>query len=248
MKSLEIKKLNVKTENKEIIKNLNLSLDKGEISVIMGPNGSGKSTLANALMGHPSYSVKGSAKLNGVELLDLNPNERSKEGLFLSFQYPVSIPGVTVSSFLRQAVNSRLPKDKPIKIPNFVKMLNEKMNLLKIDKSFAGRYLNEGFSGGEKKKMEILQMAVLNPKVAILDETDSGLDIDSLKKVCEAINTLKKAEKDMTILVITHYQRMLNHIKPDKIHIMLDGKLVKEGGAELALTLEKEGYETFKKS
>lgn len=246
MNALEIKKLNVKIEDKEIIKGIDLTLKKGEVAVIMGPNGSGKSSLANSLMGHPTYSAKGTAKLYGTELLDLEADERSKEGLFLSFQYPVAIPGVTVSNFLRQSINARLPKDKPMKITKYVKILNEKMKMLRIPKEFSSRYLNEGFSGGEKKKMEILQLAMLNPKVAILDETDSGLDIDALKKVCEAINTIKEADKDMTILVITHYQRMLNYLKPDTIYVMLDGKIVKEGGPELAEQLEKEGYDKFR--
>ena len=245
-KAVTIKKLNVSVEEQDIIKDLDLNLKKGEIAVIMGPNGSGKSSLSNAIMGNPKYEADGSIKLYDKEVLEMDPSERSKEGIFMSFQYPVAIPGVTVSNFLRQAVNSRRPKDNPIKITEYVKKLNEKIKLLHIRKDLASRYLNDGFSGGEKKKIEILQLAMLEPKLAILDETDSGLDIDSLREVCEAINTIKKADKDITILVITHYQRMLNYLKPDTIHIMLDGKIVKSGGAELAMKLENEGYEGFR--
>lgn len=244
--TLKLKDINVKIEDKEIIKNLNLELKQGEIAVIMGPNGSGKSSLANAIMGHPSYELEGSVKLGSEDITKLEPDERSKAGIFLSFQYPVAVPGVTVSQFLRQAINSRRDKEDPIKLPEYVKLLNKEMKNLHIDKAFAGRYLNEGFSGGEKKKMEILQMAMLKPKVAILDETDSGLDIDALKKVCEAINIAKKENPDMTILVITHYQRMLNYLKPDTVHIMLNGEIVKTGGPSLAELLEKEGYEAFR--
>ncbi|MCF7866851.1 Fe-S cluster assembly ATPase SufC [Candidatus Woesearchaeota archaeon] len=245
-KILTIKNLNAKVENKEILKNFNLELEKGNIHVIMGPNGSGKSTLANAIMGHPNYSAKGSVKLNTEELLSLDPDERSKKGIFLSFQYPVAIPGVTVSNFLRQAINARREKNDEIKIPEFVKKLNKQLEILHIPKEFSRRYLNEGFSGGEKKKMEILQLAMLEPKVAILDETDSGLDIDALKKVCEAINIVKKEFPDMTLLIITHYQRMLNYLNPDTIHVMLNGNIVKTGGPELAQELEKKGYSIIK--
>lgn len=246
MKTLEIKNFEVSIEGKKIVKGINLELNKGEVTVIMGPNGSGKSTLASALMGHPKMQAEGTAKLEGKNILELSPEERSKAGLFLSFQYPAEIPGVTVSNFLRTAINARRPKENPIKIPEYIKMLNEKMKLLKVPKEFASRYLNTGFSGGEKKKMEILQLAVLNPKFAILDETDSGLDIDSLKKVCEGINAVKKENKDMAILVITHYQRMLNYLKPDTVMIMLDGKIVKKGKAMLANELEEKGYDAFR--
>lgn len=246
-KILELKDFNVKVEDNDIVRNANFNLKKGEVAVIMGPNGSGKSTLAYALMGHPKYEAEGTALYESEDLLEMEPDERSKKGIFLSFQYPSEIPGVTVSSFLRTAINARRPKEDPVKVQEFIKILNEKMKLLHIRKDFAGRYLNEGFSGGEKKKMEILQLAVLNPKLAILDETDSGLDIDSLKRVCESINKLKQENPDMTVLVITHYQRMLNHLKPDKVMIMLEGKLVKEGGAELAEDLEKNGYEAYRK-
>ncbi len=245
-KILELKDLNISVAGKHVIKGIDLELHKGEIVVIMGPNGSGKSTLANGLMGHPSYEIGGQVSLEGQDISGLKADERSKNGLFLSFQYPVEIPGVTVSNFLRTALNSRRDKDKQIKMIEFMKLLNEKMDMLHIPKEFASRYVNEGFSGGEKKKMEILQLAMLSPKVAVLDETDSGLDIDALKKVCESINLLKKTNPELTLLIITHYQRMLNYIKPDKVCIMVDGKITKCGGAELALELEKEGYEGHK--
>ena len=245
MSVLEIKDLKASIEDKEILKGINLTLEKGEVTVVMGPNGSGKSTLANSLMGHPDFEVEGEAILDGENIIEMEADERSKNGVFLSFQYPVTIPGLTVSSFLRTAINARRPKEDPIKIPEFVKLLNEKMALLNIPKSFAGRHLNEGFSGGEKKKMEILQLAMLNPKVAILDETDSGLDIDSLKGVCESINLLREKNPEMAVLIITHYQRMLNYITPDKVCIMLKGNIIKQGGAELAHELEKEGYKNY---
>ena len=246
MNVLELKDYIVEIEDKKILDNVQLELKEGEISVIMGPNGSGKSTLANSLMGHPSYEASGVAKYLGDDLLEMEADERSKNGVFLSFQYPVAVPGLTVSSFLRTAINARRDKEDPIKVGEYVKLLNEKMKLLNIPKAFASRYLNEGFSGGEKKKMEILQLAMLEPKLAILDETDSGLDIDSLREVCENINLLKKQNPKLTVLVITHYQRMLNYLKPDHVFIMLNGKLVEKGGPELAYKLEKEGYESFK--
>lgn len=245
-KILELKDITVSVEGKQIVNGINISILKGEIAVIMGPNGSGKSTLANSLMGHPKYETKGKAFIEGKDLLNMKPDQRSKVGLFMSFQYPQEIPGVTISNFLRTAINARRKKGDELRISNYIKILNENMDLLHIDRKFASRYVNEGFSGGEKKKMEILQLAMLNPKVAILDETDSGLDIDALKKVCESINTLKKKDKDLTIIIITHYQRMLNYIKPDRIMIMLDGRIVKEGTAKLAEELEKKGYEAYK--
>ncbi len=243
---LTIKNLKVNAEDTEIIKGLSLALNEGEVNVIMGPNGSGKSTLANALMGHPQYEAEGTVELEGEDILDMDPDERNHKGLFLSFQYPVSVPGVTVSNFLRTAVNARRDKKDPVKISDHIKKLNEKMKLLDIPKEFASRYVNEGFSGGEKKKMEILQLAMLEPKVAILDETDSGLDIDSLRNVCEGINKLKEQDPNLTILVITHYQRMLNYLKPDHVSIMLDGRIAEKGGPEMAEKLEREGYEAFK--
>lgn len=245
-KILELKNFSVSISGKEIVKQLNIVLYKGEITVIMGPNGSGKSTLANALMGNPQYEVSGKFYFDGEDITDLKPDEKSRKGLFLSFQYPVEIPGVTVSNFLKTAINAHREKNNQIKMLDFMKLLNEKMEMLNIPKEFASRYLNEGFSGGEKKKMEILQLAMLNPKVAILDETDSGLDIDALKKVCESIMVLKNKNPDLTLLIITHYQRMLTYIKPDKVCIMVDGRLVKCGGPELAEHLEKEGYDKHK--
>ena len=241
---LEVKDLHVKIEDKEILKGVSLTVDKGEVVAIMGPNGSGKSTLAYALMGHPRYEItKGRIFLNGEDVTEMEADERAKKGLFLSFQYPQEIAGVSVSNFLRTALNSKRGGNK-ISVPDFHRLLQEKMRLLKFDKSFALRYLNEGFSGGEKKKAEILQMAVLQPTIGILDETDSGLDVDSLKIVANGVNKLKGP--DMGILLITHYQRILNYIIPDKVHIVVDGKIVKSGGKELALEVEEKGYEEHK--
>lgn len=251
MASLIIKDLSVSAESQEILKGLNLEVPQGEVHAIMGPNGTGKSTLAYAIMGHPRYVIDGgSIALNGTELLDLSPEERSLEGVFLAFQYPVAIPGVTVANFLRTALNahrkSKDPTYKGIQILEFRKLLTEKMELLEMNVSIAGRYLNDGFSGGEKKRLEILQMAMLEPRIAILDETDSGLDIDALRIVSHGINTLKN--KDLGILVITHYQRILNYLTPDVVHIMVDGRVIKTGGPELASRLEKEGYEWVKQA
>ena len=246
MSQLEIKNLHVNIEGKEILKGLDLTIEQGKIHAIMGPNGTGKSTLAYTLMGHPSYEVTdGEVMFKGQNILELEPDERSRLGVFLAFQYPVAIPGVTVANFLRTALNSRRravnPDDKGIPIPEFRKLLKEKMAMLKMDQAFAGRYLNDGFSGGEKKRAEILQMATLQPEIAILDETDSGLDIDALRIVSEGVNALMS--KDMGVLVITHYQRLLNYIKPDYVHVMLDGRIVESGDADLALHLEEKGYE-----
>ncbi|MEN6481293.1 MAG: Fe-S cluster assembly ATPase SufC [Anaerolineaceae bacterium] len=246
MSELIIRDLHVSIEGKEIIKGLNLTLPKGEVHAIMGPNGTGKSTLAYTLMGHPSYEVtSGEVIFKGKNILELKPDVRSRMGIFLAFQYPVSIPGVTVANFLRSALNARRraenPEDKGVPIPEFRKIIKEKMELLKMDPSFAGRYLNEGFSGGEKKRAEILQMAVLKPEIAVLDETDSGLDIDALKVVSEGVNALRGSE--IGVLVITHYQRILNYIQPDVVHVMMDGRIVESGGRELALHLEEHGYE-----
>ena len=240
---LEIKNLHVKIDDNEILKGVNLSLAENKVHVLMGPNGSGKSTLAQSLMGHPGYEVtKGSVKLNGKDLLKLEPDERSLAGLFLSFQYPSEVPGVTISNFLRMVYNKR--KNESLSPVKFRKLLAEKMKVLNMDESFMTRYLNEGFSGGEKKRMEILQMLVLAPKFAILDETDSGLDIDALKGVSYGVNVLKE-ETGMGVLVITHYTRVLNYIKPDFVHVMKDGMIVKSGGKELADELESQGYEPF---
>ena len=246
MSVLEIKDLRVSIDDKEILKGVSLAIKQGEVHAIMGPNGTGKSTLAYTLMGHPSYKVtSGEVRFKGQSLLDLEPDERSRLGLFLAFQYPVSIPGVTVANFLRTALNARAraanPEDKGIPIPEFRKLLKEKMELLKMDPSFAGRYLNEGFSGGEKKRAEILQMATLKPEIALLDETDSGLDIDALRVVADGVNVLMGPE--MGVLVITHYQRLLNYIKPHFVHVMMGGRLVESGGPELALSLEEHGYD-----
>ncbi len=245
-KILEIKNLKVNIEGKEVVKGMNIELSIGEVAVLMGPNGSGKSTFANAIMGYPKFEVSGSILLDSDDVTGLGPDERSKKGLFLSFQHPMEIPGVTVSNFLRTAINARREKKNQIKLMEFMKILNEKMDMLHIPREFASRYLNEGFSGGEKKKMEILQLAMLNPKIAILDETDSGLDIDALRNVCEGINTIKSQNKELAVLVITHYQRMLNYLKPDHVYIMFDGQIINHGGPELALQLEKDGYESFK--
>ena len=246
MSDLVIKNLHVNIDGKEILKGLDLIVPKGEVHAIMGPNGTGKSTLAYTLMGHPSYEVtEGEAFFKGVNILDLEPNERSILGVFLAFQYPVAIPGVTVANFIRSAVNSRrraiYTDDKGVPLLEFRKEVKQKMELLKMDASFAGRYLNDGFSGGEKKRAEILQMAMLKPEIAILDETDSGLDIDALKIVADGVNTLRGP--DLVVVIITHYQRILNYIKPDVVHVMMDGRIVESGGSDLALHLEERGYD-----
>lgn len=246
MSELVIQNLHVSIENKEILKGVDLTIKQGEIHAIMGPNGTGKSTLAYTLMGHPSYIVTGGEIwFKGKNLLEIATDERSRLGLFLAFQYPVAIPGVTVANFLRTALNSRRrlvnPEDKGMPILEFRKMLKEKMELLKMDSAFAGRYLNDGFSGGEKKRAEILQMATLKPEIAILDETDSGLDIDALRIVAEGVNAL--SGPGLGVVVITHYQRLLNYIKPQFVHIMLGGRIVESGGPDLALQLEERGYD-----
>jgi len=244
--ALEIRNLHVSVEDQPILKGVDLIIKQGEIHALMGPNGSGKSTLANTLMGHPAYKVTaGQIIFDGIDLIELEPDERSRLGLFMAFQYPVAIPGVTVANFLRNAINARRkaenPEDKGIPIPAFRKLMIEKMDLLQMDHSFGGRYLNDGFSGGEKKRAEILQMAVLEPKIAIMDETDSGLDIDALRIVSEGVNRL--SGPNLGVLVITHYQRILNYIKPQFVHIMLDGRIVESGGPDLALHLEAQGYD-----
>lgn len=246
MSELEIRNLHASINNQEIIKGFNLTISKGEVHALMGPNGTGKSTLAYVLMGHPNYEVTaGEVIFKGKNLLDLEPDERSHLGIFLAFQYPVAIPGVTVANFLRTAINAKRRAingdDKGIPIPEFRRMLKEKMDNLKMDHSFAGRYLNEGFSGGEKKRAEILQLAALEPEIAILDETDSGLDIDALRIVSDGINALQSSE--LGVLVITHYQRILNYIKPEFVHIMIDGRIAESGGPDLALHLEEHGYD-----
>ncbi len=253
MSGLVIRNLHVRLEEDpevEILKGVDLTINQGEVHALMGPNGSGKSTLSYALMGHPKYEVTdGTVEFNGEDILELAPNERAQLGMFLAFQYPVSIPGVSMANFLRLSINARRkaenPEDKGISIPDFRRLLKAKMDALGMDHSFAGRYLNEGFSGGEKKKAEVLQMAVMEPHIAIMDETDSGLDIDALRTVAEGVDKLRGPE--MGILVITHYQRMLNYIKPDYVHIMFEGRVVQSGGPELALELEDKGYEEIRK-
>ncbi len=249
MSELVIKNLHVSIDGKEILKGLDLTVRKGEVHALMGPNGSGKSTLAYTLMGHPFYEVTdGEIWFKDQNVLELEADQRSHLGLFLAFQYPVSIPGVTVANFLRTAINAhrkaKNSEDKGISIPDFRRLLITKMNLLKMDNSFAGRYLNEGFSGGEKKRAEVLQMATLQPEIAVLDETDSGLDIDALRIVSEGVNAL--AGPELGVLVITHYQRILNYIKPNYVHIMLNGRVVESGGPELALYLEEHGYDDIR--
>jgi Fe-S cluster assembly ATP-binding protein len=243
---LVIEGLRAEIDGKEILKGIDLEVSKGEVHAVMGPNGSGKSTLSYVLMGHPAYEVTGgSVTFKGVDVLELEPDERSRMGMFLAFQYPHAVPGVTVSSFLRQAVNAHRKggpdgADNPISAKEFGNKFRSALELLQVDKSLSSRYLNDGFSGGEKKRLEILQMAMLEPELAILDETDSGLDIDALKIVSEGVNTL--AGPGLGVLVITHYQRILNYIRPDHVHILMDGRIVRSGGAELALELEQSGY------
>jgi Fe-S cluster assembly ATP-binding protein len=253
---LEVRGLRVKVADKEILKGVDLTVAQGEVHALMGPNGSGKSTLAYSLMGHPGYIVtEGEVIWQGRNLLELSPDARSRAGLFLAFQYPVSIPGVTVANFLRTALNARLKtgeaapaagKRRGISIPEFRKLLLSKMKMLDMDPAFAGRYLNDGFSGGEKKRNEILQMALLEPQIAILDETDSGLDIDALKIVAEGVNRL--LGPNMGALIITHYQRLLDYIKADRISILFEGRIVVTGGPELALELERTGYDHIRET
>ena len=239
-----IRDIKVRINGKEIVKGVSLDIRRGEKHALMGPNGSGKSSLANALAGHPSYEItSGEAFIDGQNLLEMDATERSMAGLFLAFQYPLAIPGVTVANFLRTAIKAR-SGDNDSRMRNFRKELMEKFHLLEINKSFATRYLNDGFSGGEKKRLEILQMAMLKPRIAILDETDSGLDIDALKIVSKGINTFSTSNDG--VLLVTHYQRILNYVKPDRVHVMIDGRIVKSGGPELAHQLEEQGYDRMK--
>jgi Fe-S cluster assembly ATP-binding protein len=243
MADLEIRNLHVRAEDKEILKGLDLDVAKGEIHALMGPNGSGKSTLANAIMGHPGLEITdGSIAFQGVEITDADPDERARMGLFMAFQYPVAIPGVTVSKYLRMVLNARREArgEDQIKLKEFSRQTQEAMELMNIPKEFSSRYLNDGFSGGEKKRMEILQLAMFKPQLAILDETDSGLDIDALRTVANGVNTL--AGPDLGTLIITHYQRILHLVEPSFVHVMYDGRIVKEGGAELVEQLEAKGY------
>jgi Fe-S cluster assembly ATP-binding protein len=238
------KDIHVEVEGKEVVSGVSLNINPGEIHAIMGPNGSGKSSLSNALMGHPNYTItKGEAVLTGENILEMEADERSRAGLFLAFQYPLAIPGVTVANFMRAALKAHRGKDADMS--DFRSLFKQEMDSLSIDHSFATRYLNDGFSGGEKKRVEILQMAMLKPKMAMLDETDSGLDIDALKTVAEGIN--KFHSKENGVLLVTHYQRLLNYVKPTYVHVMMNGKFAHSGGPELALKLEELGYDWVEK-
>ena len=244
---LEIKNLHASIEGKEILKGINLTVKPGEVTAIMGPNGSGKSTLSNVLVGHPSYTVtEGEVYYKGKNLLEMSPEDRSHEGLFLSFQYPVEIPGVSITNFMRAAINAKRQYLglEPMNATEFLKMMREKRALVNLDSKLANRSVNEGFSGGEKKRNEIFQMAMLEPTLSILDETDSGLDIDALRIVAEGVNKLKR--EDTSSLVITHYQRLLDYIKPDIVHVLYNGKIVKTAGPELVMELEERGYDWIK--
>jgi Fe-S cluster assembly ATP-binding protein len=243
MADLQIRNLHVSAEDKEILKGLDLEVSKGEIHALMGPNGSGKSTLANAIMGHPALEItEGEIVFEGTEITDADPEERARAGLFMAFQYPVAIPGVTVAKYLRMALNAQREArgESQISLKDFRRDTEAAMELVNIPREFSSRYVNDGFSGGEKKRMEVLQLAMLLPKIAVLDETDSGLDIDALRIVAEGINTF--AGPDLGILIITHYQRILHLVEPDFVHVMYDGRIVKEGGAELVGELEAKGY------
>ena len=244
MAELEIRNLHVRAGEKEILRGLDLVVGRGQIHALMGPNGSGKSTLANAVMGHPGLEVTdGQILFNGEDITEADPDERARAGLFMAFQYPVAIPGVTVAKYLRMIVNSHREAagEEPVKLKDFRKETEEAMALTNIPKDFSSRSLNDGFSGGEKKRMEILQLALQQPKLAVLDETDSGLDVDALKVVANGVNAVSK-DSDMGVLIITHYQRILHKIKPDFVHVLYRGRIVKEGGPELVETLEQRGY------
>jgi Fe-S cluster assembly ATP-binding protein len=245
MNALEIKNLNVSINETQILKDFTLTVPQGEVHAIMGPNGTGKSTLAKALAGHEDYEItSGEVFLNGLQIVGMEADEISRAGLFMAFQYPSEIPGVSIANFIRAARTARLEDGEKLSAPDFYKELYEKMDLLKIDRAFTSRSVNEGFSGGEKKRCEILQMAMLKPQYAVLDETDSGLDIDALKIVAEGVNAMRGP--DLGALLITHYQRLLNYIVPDKVHVMFDGRIVESGGPELAEKLESQGYDWVK--
>jgi Fe-S cluster assembly ATP-binding protein len=244
MAELEIRNLHVRHEEREILHGVDLTIRSGEIHALMGPNGSGKSTLANTIMGHPSYDVtEGQVIFNGDDITEAPPHERARAGLFLAFQYPVAVPGVSVANFLRMAINAK--RDEPIKVKEFGQQLAHAVTLLDVDRAFTSRHLNDGFSGGEKKRAEILQMAMLAPQIAVLDETDSGLDIDALRTVAEGVVKLH-AEQGLGALIITHYQRILDYIKPEFVHVLMDGQIVMEGGTELVDRLEREGYDPIR--
>ncbi|HSM09714.1 MAG TPA: Fe-S cluster assembly ATPase SufC [Gemmatimonadota bacterium] len=244
---LEVRDLHARVEDgdESILNGVDLVVRPGELHALMGPNGSGKSTLAKVIAGHPSYEVTaGEVLVNGEDILEMEPDERSRAGVFLAFQYPAEIPGVSISNFLRTAVNARRTEEEgDVGVLDFQRQLTEKLKLLKVDPSFAGRHVNDGFSGGEKKRNEILQMAMLEPRLAVLDETDSGLDIDALRIVSEGVNTLRRDRSEMGVLMITHYKRILEYLEPDHVHVMLDGKIAQSGGAELADRLEDMGYD-----
>ncbi len=239
----------VADEDLEILKGVDLTIRPGEIHAIMGPNGSGKSTLAKVIAGHPAYEpTGGSVYFRGEDLLDMEPDERARAGVFMAFQYPVAIPGVSIANFLRTALQTRLEDGEELDLFDFQELLVDRMEQLEMDPSFAQRPVNDGFSGGEKKRNEILQMAVLKPSLAVMDETDSGLDIDALKIVANGVNTLRRESPDKSVLLITHYQRILNHIVPDVVHVIVDGRIVESGGPEVALELEARGYEEYRKA
>ncbi|MGB9342806.1 MULTISPECIES: Fe-S cluster assembly ATPase SufC [Trichococcus] len=241
MSTLEIIDLHVSIEDKQILKGVNLVMNTGEIHAIMGPNGTGKSTLSQAIMGHPSYTItQGQVLLDGQDVTEMEVDERARAGLFLAMQYPSEIAGITNAEFMRAAINARRPEDDKISVMNFIKKLDEKMEILNMPEEMAERYLNEGFSGGEKKRNEILQLMMIEPKFAILDEIDSGLDIDALKVVSKGVNLM--SGPDFGVLIITHYQRLLNYVHPTFVHVMMDGRIVKSGDASLAKRLEAEGY------
>jgi Fe-S cluster assembly ATP-binding protein len=246
---LRIQDLHAKVagEDHEIIQGLDLVIGQGEIHAIMGPNGSGKSTLAKVIAGHPGYEVtRGSIEFDGKDIRELEPDERSRAGIFLAFQYPVEIPGVSIANFLRTALQARRGEGEELDLFEFQDLLIERMQMLDMDISFAERHVNDGFSGGEKKRNEILQMAVLQPRLAVMDETDSGLDIDALRVVSQGVNTLTQERPDMALLVITHYQRMLDYIEPHHVHVMVEGRIVRSGGPEVAIQLEEEGYMSWR--
>jgi Fe-S cluster assembly ATP-binding protein len=244
MADLEIRDLHVRTEDREILRGVDLDVSRGELHALMGPNGSGKSTLANTLLGHPAYEITaGTITFKGEDITESEPHERAKSGLFLAFQYPVAIPGVSVANFLRMAINAK--REQPIGVKEFGGQLERAVQLLDVDRAFTSRHLNDGFSGGEKKRAEILQMAMLAPDIAILDETDSGLDIDALRTVAEGVRKLYE-EQGLGALIITHYQRILHYIQPQFVHVMIDGRIVLEGGVELVERLEREGYDQIR--